>query len=76
MQKQFLMLKLIYEFNRLASEAITNYADLNDILASQTKEKIGRAKYIEEKDLAEFDEIFNTMKVELKAIAGEGNDDV
>ena len=76
MQKQFLMLKLIYEFNRLASEAIANYADLNDILASQTKEKIGRAKYIEEKDLSEFDGIFNAMKVEFKAIAEGGNDDV
>lgn len=76
MQKQFLMLKLIYEFNRLASEAIANYADLNDILASQTKEKIGRAKYIEEKDLSEFDGIFTAMKVELKAIAKGDNDDV
>lgn len=76
MQKQFLMLKLIYEFNRLASEAIANYADLNDILASQTKEKIGRAKYIEEKDLSEFDGIFTAMKMELKAIAKGDNDDV
>ncbi len=76
MQKQFLMLKLIYEFNRLAGEAIANYADLNDILASQTKEKIGRAKYIEEKDLSEFDGIFTAMKSELKAIAEGGNDDV
>jgi V/A-type H+-transporting ATPase subunit A len=76
MQKQFLMLKLIYEFNRLASEAIANYADLNDILTSQTKEKIGRAKYIEEKDLSEFDGIFTAMKMELKAIAKGDNDDV
>ena len=76
MQKQFLMLKLIYEFNHLASEAIANYADLNDILTSQTKEKIGRAKYIEEKDLSEFDGIFTAMKMELKAIAKGDNDDV
>ena len=76
MQKQFLMLKLIYEFNSLAGEAIANYADLNDILASESKEKIGRAKYIEEKDLSNFDEIFAKMKTEFKALTEGGEDDV
>ena len=76
MQKQFLMLKLIYEFNALAGEAIANYADLNDILASESKEKIGRAKYIEEKDLSEFDGIFTKMKTEFKALTEGGTDDV
>ena len=76
MQKQFLMLKLIYEFNTLAGEAIANYADLNDILASESKEKIGRAKYIEEKDLSEFDGIFTKMKTEFKALTEGGTDDV
>ncbi len=76
MKKQFLMLKLIYEFNRLAGEAIANYADLDDILACSCKEKIGRAKYIEEENLADFDEIFKTMNTELKAVAEGGEDDV
>lgn len=76
MQKQFLMLKLIYEFNRLAGEAIANYADLRDILNCSCKEKIGRAKYIEEENLSQFDEIFKTMQTELKAVAEGGNDDV
>ena len=76
MQKQFLMLKLIYEFNRLAGEAIAGYADLRDILNCSCKEKIGRAKYIEEENLAQFDEIFKTMQTELKAVAEGGNDDV
>ena len=76
MQKQFLMLKLIYEFNRLAGEAIASYADLDDILACSCKEKIGRAKYIEEENLSQFDEIFTTMKAELKVVTEGGNDDV
>ena len=76
MKKQFLMLKLVYEFNRLASEAIANYADLDDILACSCKEKIGRAKYIEEENLAEFDDIFKVMNTELKALAEGGEDDV
>ena len=74
--KQFLMLKLIYDFHQLANTAIENYADLNDVLACSCKEKIGRAKYIAEEDIAQFDEIFETMKTELKAVAEGGNDDV
>ena len=76
MEKQFLMLKLIYEFNRLAGEAVANYASLDDILKCSTKEKIGRAKYITEENLEEFDEIFKTMNAELTAIKEGGNDDV
>ncbi len=72
MQKQFMMLKLIYEFNRLATEAVEAYADLKDILACSCKEKIGRAKYIEEKDMAQFDEILSQMKTELTAVAEGG----
>ena len=76
MNKQFLMLKLIYEFNRLAGEAIANYADLDDILACSCKEMIGRAKYIPEENMSAFDEIFKTMNGELKALAQGGSDDV
>ena len=76
MKKQFKLLKLIYEFNRLAGEAVANYADLDDILSSPCKEKIGRAKYIEEENLSQFDDILAEMKAELTAIAQGGNDDV
>ena len=74
--KQFLMLKLIYEFNRLAGEAVAAYADLNEVLACSCKEKIGRAKYIEEENLSQFDEIFTTMRAELKAVAEGGAENV
>ena len=73
---QFLMLKLIYEFNRLAGIAIENYADLDDILSASCKEMIGRSKYITEEELFKFDDIFKTMNTELKAITEGGNDDV
>ena len=76
MQKQFLMLKLIYEFNRLAYEAVEAYADLDEILACSCKEMIGRAKYIPETEMEKFDEIFKTMHTELKAFAQGGSDDV
>ena len=76
LKKQLLMLKLIYEFNRLACEAVEKYADIEAILACSCKEKIGRAKYIPEENIAEFDEIFATMNRELKAIAEGGEEDV
>ena len=76
MEKQFLMLKLIYEFNRLAGEAIASYADLDDILNCSCKEMIGRAKYIAEEEIAKFNDIFKTMNAELKEITEGGSDDV
>ncbi|MBR2341111.1 MAG: V-type ATP synthase subunit A [Clostridia bacterium] len=69
LQKQFLMLKLIHDFYDLAMNAIENYADLSEILKCSCKEKIGRAKYITEENLSDFDEIFKTMNAELKALA-------
>jgi len=74
--KQFLMLKLIYEFHRLAGEAVANFASLNDILKCSCKEKIGRAKYIPEEEIASFDDIFAAMNKELKALAAGGEEDV
>ena len=68
MRKQFLMLKLIYEFDKAAREAIANYADLNAVLACSCKEKIGRAKYIPEEGLAEFDDILRLISAETKSL--------
>lgn len=76
LKKQFLMLKLIYEFNRLAGQAIEAYADLDDILASPVKEQIGRAKYIEEGSLGKFDEIFKALAKEMKALTEGGENNV
>ena len=44
MKKQYLMLKLIYEFYSRASEAVENFADMGAILSCSCKDKIGRAK--------------------------------
>ncbi|MDE7182612.1 MAG: V-type ATP synthase subunit A, partial [Clostridia bacterium] len=76
MKKQFLMLKLIYEFDTRAREAVASFASINDILASKSKERLGRAKYIKEENLSEFDEILKSMGTEFKAICQGGEDDV
>ncbi len=76
LNKQYKMLKLIKAFYDEALTAVQNYADLDDILSLDCKERIGRAKYIEESNLAQFDEILRQISTEIRASThGEdGND--
>ena len=76
MKKQYLMLKLIYEFYSRAKEAVEAFAPLNEILALSCKEKVGRAKYIKEDNLKEFDEILKLTGSEMKSISSGGGEDV
>ncbi len=76
MHKQLLMLLLIYEFYTLSSEAVQNYVSLEDILKLPFVEKIGRAKYIKEDSLGEFDAIIGEMSAQIKALSQGGEQDV
>lgn len=76
MKKQYMMLKLIYEFDARAREAVANYADLNAVLACSCKERIGRAKYIKEEDIGELDEILALIKTEMKSFCQSEDEDV
>ena len=76
MQKQLLMLKLIHEFYTLSEEAVKSFVSLEDILSCPFKERIGRAKYIPEDKLSDFDGIFGAMSAEIKALAQGGEEDV
>ena len=75
LDKQYRMLKLIKKFHDLGNEAIDNYAELDDILAIPAKEKIGRAKYIEESAIGTFDEISNELETEMRALISGGRND-
>ena len=57
MAKQCKMLKLIYDFYRLGIDAINRGVEFNELLNLPVREKIGRAKYIPEADIAELDDI-------------------
>lgn len=74
--KQYKILKLIYEFYRLGNLAVDNYAELDDILSSECKDKIGRAKYVPESELAKLDDLLREMTAEMKKIAETGENDV
>ena len=76
MTKQMLMLRLIHEFYTLSEEAVKKFVSLDDILACPFKDKIGRAKYIPEENLAEFDGIFSDMNAQIKALEQGGEEDV
>ena len=69
--KQFGMLKLILTNYDLGLSALEKNVDVEDILALDVKEKIGRSKYIEEADVREkFKEIEQEMKAEIAALIG------
>ena len=70
------VLKLIYEFYKLGNRAIENYAELDDVLNSTAKEKIGRAKYVEESELNKLDNALSEMISELNKLAEAGDSDV
>ncbi len=68
MKKQYLMLKLIYEFDTRAREAVASFASVEDVLASSCKDRIGRAKFIPEDRLEEFDEIAKLINTQMQSL--------
>ncbi|MCM1394423.1 MAG: V-type ATP synthase subunit A, partial [[Eubacterium] siraeum] len=71
LQKQQLMMRLILEFDRLASEALDENVDIEDILELPVREQIGRAKYIPEAEISKFDEILGEIKKEMSELVGD-----
>ena len=71
--KQYKMLKLIRAYYDGANAAIDGYADLNDVLSIPAKDKIGRAKYVEEKNLSELDEALGLINKQLKGLIKESD---
>ncbi|MBO4262277.1 MAG: V-type ATP synthase subunit A [Clostridia bacterium] len=76
LDKQYRMLRLIKKFYELGNEAVKSYADFDDIINCPAKEKIGRAKYIEESSIGQFDEIEKQLTEQLKALCVGGEEDV
>lgn len=70
LKKQYKMLKLIYDFYRVGNEVLKKDVDYEEIINIPVKERIGRAKYIEEKDLSVLDDIDKELIKTLKSLAG------
>ena len=68
LQKQFAMLKLILDCHTLCMDALDKGADLDDLLAINSRELIGRCKYIPENEKGRFEEIGRQMAQEISAL--------
>lgn len=69
LKKQLYMMKLILEFNDEAEEYIGKGADIEEIAVLPVREKIGRFKYVEEKNIDdEFSGVSAEISSELKEL--------
>lgn len=73
LDKQSKMLNLIIQFYKESMTALDKLVDLEDILAIEVREKIGRSKYIEEDSLDAFDAIENELKAQIGELISEGD---
>jgi len=68
LDKQFKMIKLIIEFNRLALGCINSNAIMDNIKKVKIIQKIATMKYIEEKNIKQFDLLLEEMKGEFNCL--------
>ncbi len=67
LHKQLLMMRAILEFYDIASDALEKGADIEKIVSLPIREKIGRFKYVEEKDVDnEFSDICTKLTEQMQ----------
>ncbi|MDO4477449.1 MAG: V-type ATP synthase subunit A [Lachnospiraceae bacterium] len=72
LNKQYNMMKLVYAFYESAQEALAKGANINDLIAMDSRERIGRYKYTKEADVqAEYEKIGNELAAEISALLGK-----
>ena len=72
LEKQYRMMKLIVDSYKQSLAALEKNVDLEDLLELPVKEKIGRAKYIPEKEIKTFDELDAEHKKEISDLVNKG----
>ncbi len=72
LDKQFRMLRLIMEFGTKGRAALDAGANLSQIIGLSVRERIGRAKYIPEADLRQFDQIEAELSSQTAALMDQG----
>ncbi len=71
MKKQYRMLKLIIDYHKLGQAALNRSVRLSDILSIPVREAIGRSKYIEERNIDEFDRVSAELKAQISALTAK-----
>ena len=75
MQKQFYMQKLVYLFYEESSKALKEGANINDIVAMEVREDIGRYKYtVEDKIDERYKEVHDALIREVSGLIGKEED--
>ena len=74
--KQYRMLELIAQFYEKGKQALAAGANIEEIIAIPARERIGRAKYVEEKQVhAVFGEIEQQISSQLAELEEKGGED-
>lgn len=74
LEKQFKMLKAILSFHTQALDAIKKGVRLADILKLQVRERIAKAKYIDETESQRFDEMLEEISQSIGDLVRKGED--
>ena len=71
-QKQFYMQKLVYQFYEQSSKALKEGANINDIVAMDVREEIGRYKYTEEANIEQqYNKVHEDLVREVSSLIGK-----
>jgi V/A-type H+-transporting ATPase subunit A len=74
LEKQEKMLQIILTFQQEASAAIAKGVALDQLLKLSVRERIARAKYVEEHDMQRFDEILDEIRQSVGDLVRKGED--
>ncbi len=75
LNKQYRMLRLILNFHKRGQAALDTGAELSKVIDLPVRERIGRAKYIPEDNISEFDTIEAEMSDQLNGLTEGGRED-
>lgn len=73
-EKQYLILSLIFDYYDLAKNALKSGVYLKEILEIPSREKIARAKYTSEKELKNIREIFKNLASDMNSLINSRED--
>lgn len=76
LKKQCKMLEVIKLYHDSCMKAISDGIGINELLSMRAKQKIARAKYIDEGALGEFEIIKRELASQLKALYSMGDDEI
>ena len=71
-EKQYHMLRLILLFGDKGAQALDGGTNLSQVLSLPVRERIGRAKYIHEEGMAEFNQIESDLNTQIGNLLAEG----